>query len=166
MMLDELDKKIIAALYDDFPLEEEPYRIVAAQIGISEVELIARLEKYRRTGKLRRMGAVLRHREVGYAANALCAWRIPADRLDQAAALMAADPAVTHCYTRVTRPGWTYNFYTMLHGHTREECRKIAAALAAAAGVGDYAMFFSTREWKKTSMRYFQEEELDDDQKL
>jgi len=154
-MLDALDKKIIIAVQDDFPLVREPYRELAEKIGISEDELLARLEKYKRSGEMRRMGVVLRHREVGFAANALCACQIPTDRMAAVAALMVPDPAVTHCYERVTYPEWPYNFYIMLHGHTREECGAIAARLAQAAGVENYLMLFSTREWKKTTMRYF-----------
>jgi DNA-binding Lrp family transcriptional regulator len=154
-MLDELDKKIIAALQDDLPLVPRPYAAVAERLGIGEEELLARLQRYRGGGELRRMGAVLRHREVGYAANALCAWQVPAARLDEVAAAMTASAAVTHCYAREPRPGWPYNFYIMLHGHSRGECASLAAELAAGIGLGEPVMLFSTREWKKTSMRYF-----------
>lgn len=158
-MLDKLDKKIIAAMQDDLPLVAEPYKEVAGRLGISETELLRRLAGYKAAGEMRRMGAVLRHREVGYAANALCAWVVTPARLDEVAALAAARPEVTHCYARVPRAGWPYNFYIMLHGHTREECRRLAAELAAALGLDEYVMLFSTREWKKTSMRYFAEGE-------
>jgi siroheme decarboxylase len=154
-MLDALDKKIIIAMQNDFPLTREPYRQLAEQIGIDEDELLARLEKYKSSGEMRRMGAVLRHREVGFAANALCAWRVPAAAVAGVAAVMAADSAVTHCYERLAYPEWPYNFYIMLHGHTRPECRAIAARLSQAAGLEHYIMLFSTREWKKTTMSYF-----------
>jgi DNA-binding Lrp family transcriptional regulator len=70
---------------------------------------------------------------------------------------MTACSLVTHCYTRVPHPDWNYNFYIMLHAPTREECRHIADKLAKEAGISDYIMLFSVREWKKTSMRYFSE---------
>lgn len=159
-MLDELDKRIIAAMQDDMPLVPEPYKEMAGRLGIGENELLSRLARYRAGGEMRRMGAVLRHREIGYAANALCAWQVPPARVEEVAAVMAASPAVTHCYSRLPRPGWPYNFYIMLHGHTREECGRLASALAVAAGLGEYIMLFSTREWKKTSMRYFREESM------
>lgn len=156
-MLDELDRRIIAAMQDDMPLVAEPYKVMADRIGIGESELLSRLAAYRAGGEMRRMGAVLRHREIGYAANALCAWQVAPERLEAVAAFMTASPAVTHCYARVPRPGWPYNFYIMLHGHTREECKRLAAELSSAAGLGVHVMLYSTREWKKTSMRYFGE---------
>lgn len=161
-MLDKLDKLIIAAMQNDMPLVAEPYKAMADRIGISEEELLSRLAGYLARGEMRRMGAVLRHREVGYAANALCAWQVAPERLEEVAAVMKASRSVTHCYARVPRSGWPYNFYIMLHGHTREECGRMAAELAAEAGLGDYVMLYSTREWKKTSMRYFGEDGLND----
>ncbi len=156
-MLDELDKKIIAVMQDEFPLVTEPYREIADKIGISEAELLQRLDNYRQSGQMRKLGAVLRHREVGYAANALCAWIVPDERLNETGKIMSCHPAVTHCYARVSQPGWPYNFYTMVHAHTRDECRALAKGLALDAGLDKYIMLFSTREWKKTSMRYFRE---------
>lgn len=158
-MLNELDKKIIAAMQDEFPLVEEPYKEIAAKVGISETELLAKLKDYCRTGKIRKMGAVLKHREVGFAANALCAWIVPEERIDEVGYIMMQHPAITHCYARQSQAKWPYNFYTMLHSHTREECRQMAKELATAANLTDYKMLFSTREYKKTSMKYFVEKE-------
>lgn len=154
-MLDDLDKKIIAAVQGDFPLVSEPYREIACQIGISEDELLERLEKFYHLGHMRRMGAVLRHREVGYDANALCAWKVPEEQVEAVAALMVAHPAISHCYERMIYPEWPYNFYIMVHRHTRNECRQIVEQLSQATGLDEYVMLFSIREWKKTSMRYF-----------
>jgi len=154
-MLDELDKKIIAIMQEEFPLVPEPYRAIADRIGISEDELLIRLKKYSQSRKIRKMGAVLRHREVGYAANALCAWNVPEERIQEVGEMFAKNVVVTHCYARVTQPGWPYNFYTMLHANTREQCNVIARELAEQAGLKDYIMLFSTKEWKKNSMQYF-----------
>lgn len=156
-MLNELDKKIIGAMQDEFPLVAEPYREIAGRLGISETELLNKLREYKESGKIRKMGAVLRHREVGYSANALCAWIVPQDRADEIGKVMAGRPEISHCYIRSTHHGWRYNFYTMLHGHTRQECQVIAEKLARETGLGEYIMLFSTKEWKKTSMKYFRE---------
>ena len=162
-MLDALDKKIIAALQGEFPLTREPYRVLAERMGIGQEELITRLQRYRESGALRKMGAVLRHREVGYTANALCAWEIPDALLDDVGRRIAGHPAVTHCYARVAQPpAWPYNFFAMIHARSREACSAIAAELSQTAELGECIMLYSTREWKKTSMRYFQEGEKKD----
>ena len=154
-MLDDLDKSIIAIMQDEFPLVAEPYREIADKLGISEEELLIRLNKYRQSKKIRKMGAVLKHRAVGYSANALCAWIVPDERIQAVGTLFAKSAVVTHCYARITHADWPYNFYTMLHANTREQCNVIAQDLADQAGLKDYLMLFSTKEWKKTSMQYF-----------
>jgi DNA-binding Lrp family transcriptional regulator len=156
-MLDELDKRIISIMQEDFPLVPEPYLEIANQLGISEEELLQRLKQYKESGKIRKMGAVLKHREVGYTANALCAWIVAEDRVEEVGALFSKYAVVTHCYARVTQPGWPYNFYTMLHASTREKCTTIAHELANEAKLTEYVMLFSTKEWKKNSMQYFKE---------
>ncbi len=153
--MDELDKKIVRVMQEDFPLVQEPYKTLAAQIGIDEQTLLERLKRFKENGQIRKMGAVLQHREVGFAANVLCAWEIPAARMDEVARNMSRHPSVSHCYDRNTEPGWPYNMYTMIHGHSREECEAIAQELGRANGVSNRAMLYSVKEWKKTSMRYF-----------
>lgn len=157
--MDSIDKKIVKAMQGEFPLVAEPYKEIAARIGISEEELLTRLQRYKAAGQIRKMGAVLRHREVGFTANVLCAWEVPSERLEEVASAMAKNPAVSHCYDRNTMPGWPYNVYTMIHGKSREECSQIAAQMAAANHLDNKAMLFSVKEWKKTSMRYFSEDE-------
>lgn len=154
-MVDDLDKRIIAALQRDLPLVPEPYREIAEELGIDERILLDRLNGYKHSGALRKMGAVLRHRAIGYAANALCAWKVPAEQVDFVGGRLAAHTAVTHCYHRRSDAAWPYNLYAMLHASTRDRCREIAADLAQNTGMTDYIMLFSTQEWKKTSMSYF-----------
>ena len=153
--LTDADKAVVRALQGEFPLVAEPYKALAASVGMTEEEFLTRARKLFTEKKIRKMGAVLRHREVGFVANALCAWIVPPDRLDEVAKNMSASPFVSHCYDRTTTKDWQYNLYTMIHGKSREDCEEIAAALAAANNVSDRVMLYSKKEWKKTGMKYF-----------
>lgn len=153
--ISELDKRIIRALQGDFPLVAEPYKALAECVGIPEALFLERVRALEEQKKIRKMGAVLCHREVGFQANVLVAWQVPEPRLEEIACSMAAHPAVSHCYDRNTAPGWPYNLYTMVHGHNREECEQIVSELGKANGVENKVMLYSKREWKKTSMKYF-----------
>ena len=155
--LSELDRKIVRLLQGEFPLVAEPYKALAAEIGITEEQLLARIAAMREEKKIRKMGAVLRHREVGFTANCLCVWNVPDERVDEVARRMAEHPRVSHCYDRNREADWKYNLYTMIHGYSREECENIAAELAAATSIDDRRMLYTKREWKKTSMKYFTE---------
>ncbi|MCR5756365.1 MAG: AsnC family transcriptional regulator [Selenomonas sp.] len=153
--LTELDKNIVRALQGEFPLVAEPYKTLAEQVGVSEEIFMERVKAMQAEKKIRKMGAVLCHREVGFKANVLVAWVVPAARLDEIAQQMAASPSVTHCYDRNTAPGWPYNLYTMVHGRSREECEQVVRDLGAHCQVSEHAMLYSKHEWKKTAMKYF-----------
>ncbi len=156
-VLSETDKQIVKALQEDFPLCEEPYKVLAERVGMDENEFLQRVKVLMAERKIRKMGAVLRHREVGFKANALCAWNVPPEKLDEIAATMIKNPAVSHCYDRTIAPNWNYNLYTMVHAKTREECDSTIEELAKTSGVKDYRVLYSKKEWKKTGMKYFTE---------
>ena len=155
MELSDIDKKIIVAMQDQLPVVPEPVKAVAEGIGMTEELLLSRLQAMKEAGALRKLGAVLRHRQVGMKANVLCVWQVPEQRLGEVAEIMCSIPAVTHCYDRNTAPNWPYNFYTMIHGSSREECEAIANQLAQETGLTQYEMLFTGKEWKKPSMNYF-----------
>ncbi len=154
-LFSERDKEIIKALQEDFPLCEEPYKVLAQRVGISEEEFLKRVRELVEEKKIRKMGAVLRHREVGFNANALCAWQVPPEKLDDIAQVMSSHVAVSHCYDRTPAPNWNYNLYTMIHAKTRDECEQIINELSTIAGVNNYKILYTKREWKKTGMKYF-----------
>jgi hypothetical protein len=66
------------------------------------------------------LGVIVRHRPLGYTANAMVVWDLPEDRIDAAGLALAALPGVTLCYRRRTVPGvWPYALYSMIHGTSR-----------------------------------------------
>lgn len=155
--IDAIDKKIIRALSDDFPLVPQPYQEIAATIGITETELIARVNAMRQRKQIRKVGAVLRHPKVGFIANVLCAWEVPAEKLADTVRNMCDHPAISHCYKRETAPDWPYNIYTMIHGESHAECESVIDQIAQSNGLTNKQLLFTVREWKKESMKYFVE---------
>ncbi len=153
--LTELDRRIIRALQDDLPLLETPYQEVANSLGIPQEELLERIRRLKESGVLRRFGATLRHQRVGYVANAMSAWVVPEERLEEVGRLLASYKEVTHCYERPPGPGLPYNLYAMIHGKDTEDCKRIAQEVARLTGVGEYVLLFSNKENKKSSMQYF-----------
>lgn len=156
-MISELDKKVISVIQGDLPLHPRPFAVLAEKIGVSEQRLMERIRELQEEGVIRRFGATLRHQEAGYPSNAMIAWKVPEDRIEEIGAACARFREVSHCYQRVPAKDWPYNFYTMVHAGSREGCRRIAERLARATGTDDYLILFSEREFKKTSMAYFLE---------
>jgi DNA-binding Lrp family transcriptional regulator len=155
MVIDALDRKIIQLIQGDLPLDPRPFAVLAETIGISEEEFVNRVKSLKRRKVIRRFGATLKHQEAGVNANAMVAWKVPEGRIDEAGKTMARFREVTHCYQRRTDKDWVYNLYTMIHGDNKGECERIARKMSEATGIGEYALLFSEREFKKTSMEYF-----------
>jgi DNA-binding Lrp family transcriptional regulator len=155
--LTEMEKRVIAAIQGDMPVVARPYEQIASQLEITEENLLAILNDLVERGVIRRFGATLRHQKSGFQSNAMVAWRVDEARIEAVGKIMASFRAVSHCYRRDPTPNWPYNLYTMVHGKDEDGCRHTAGKMAEKAEVQDYALLFSRRELKKTSMQYFQE---------
>ena len=157
-MLSSLDIKIIRKIQEDLPLVPEPYKEIAQEVGITENELINRIQEYCRSGIIRRFGTILNHRNVGFKANAMVVWIVPEDLIKDVSKIMILFPQVSHCYQRSIFSGWPYNVFTMVHGETKQECEKVVKAIADVVNINEYNLLYSTKELKKVSMKYFIEE--------
>ncbi len=81
-------------------------------------------------------------------------WVVPAEKIEAVGRKLASQRWVSHCYERKTNPFWRYNLFAMIHGHTKEACQEIAGKVSAETGLTDCVMLFSTREFKKTRVKY------------
>lgn len=153
--LSEQDKLIIRELGGDLGDGARPFQDLGLRIGLSEDEVLETIQSLRDRGYLRRFGATLRHQVSGFTANAMVAWRVDEDKVDEIGPVMASFKGVTHCYHRPGTPGWRYNIYTMIHGLSKQECYDQAKQMSDASGITEYELLFSYEELKKTSMRYF-----------
>ena len=155
-MLDDLDKKIIHHLQGDIPLARDPFAVLAKKIGITEERLIKRIRQIKEQGILRRFGATLYHQNAGFKANAMVAWCVPEEKIEETGPLMAGFREVSHCYERKMHGNkWKYNLFTMIHGKSRKECQDIAKNISHKTGIEDYTVLISTKEFKKSSPVYF-----------
>jgi DNA-binding Lrp family transcriptional regulator len=155
--LTDLEKKIIALLQTDIPVVKRPFLEMAEKIGITEDEFLEVLNDLNHRKMIRRFGATLKHQKSGYKANAMVAWKIPEERVEEVGNIMASFREITHCYRRNPAPGWDNNLYTMVHAGTEEECYAIVEKLSKAVKEDTYSLLFSRQELKKTSMKYFED---------
>ncbi len=75
--MDDLDGRLVRELQENLPPGENPWQALACRLGIPEDEVVARLRGLRASGKLKRVGAVLRHQNSGFAANAMAVFLPP-----------------------------------------------------------------------------------------
>ncbi|MCK4998559.1 MAG: hypothetical protein KAS23_03455 [Anaerohalosphaera sp.] len=97
--MDELNKKIISELQQGFPLEVNPYDIIAGKLGISVDELWERVQQLVGEGVIRRIGVSLDSRKLGYAST-LAAVCVAPENVDRGAEVVGRYPEVTHSYER------------------------------------------------------------------
>jgi DNA-binding Lrp family transcriptional regulator len=158
-MLTELEKRIIASIQEDMEITERPYLAISEKLGITETELLDRLKDLSQRGVIRRFGATLRHQRAGFSANAMVAWMVDEDRIEEVGQKMATFDQVSHCYRRNPTLDWPYNLYTMVHAASEQACQETARKMSRATFVQDYTLLFSREELKKTSMVYFPSDE-------
>ncbi|MBR0714959.1 AsnC family transcriptional regulator [Bradyrhizobium liaoningense] len=155
-MLDAIDRRLVAATQAGLPLVPEPYRVLADQLGLDELEVTGRLKRLLVSGAIRRIGAIPNHYALGYTANGMSVWDIADNDIADIGARVGALEFVTHCYERPRHlPLWPYNLFAMVHGRTRDEVRSKVAEIAALVGPASRAheVLFSTRILKKTGLR-------------
>jgi DNA-binding Lrp family transcriptional regulator len=154
-MLSATEINIIRCLQEDLPLVPEPYKKLAEDLGLTESELLIKIREFKEKKIIRRFGATLNHRKVGFHSNAMAVWIVPTDRVAEVSKIMISFPQVSHCYERTTQPGWPYNLFTMIHGQSKQECEKVISLISDLTVIKSYNILYSSEELKKTSMKYF-----------
>jgi len=154
--IDPLDRRIILATQAGLPLAEQPYDVLAEQLGLDVDEVLARIRAMQERGVVRRIAAVPNHYALGYRANGMSVWNVPDEYARAAGVQVGALDYVSHCYLRPRHlPLWPYNLFAMVHGKTREEVAAEVEAIAALLGghCRSHEVLYSTRILKKTGLR-------------
>ncbi len=112
-----------------FPLEARPYRTVGASVGLSEnatIETFANLVARR---LVTRIGAVVRPHTAG--ASTLAAMRVPAERMEEVAGQVSAEPLVNHNYEREH----AFNLWFVVAGPDEESVEGTLTRIEQASGI-------------------------------
>ncbi|MCP5055433.1 MAG: Lrp/AsnC family transcriptional regulator [bacterium] len=152
--ISEEDRRCFRALQTPLPILARPFDLLAEKVGVEADDLLAFGHRHL-GGAIRRYVGTLRHRKLGVRANGMAVWQVPEAEIERVGLQLAAAPEVSHCYARDVVEGFPYSVYSMIHGPDEATCRKLAEELSQRIGVEDYAVLFSTREFKKTRLRYF-----------
>lgn len=150
------DSPLLHALSMGLHLTPRPYAALALQLGRDEIAVIARIAVLLAAGILTRLGVIVRHRALGFTANAMVVWDVPDTATCAAGQALAALPGVTLAYERRPVAGiWPYRLYCMIHARSRAEAGEVLArarALPELADV-DHRVLFSTRCFKQAGAR-------------
>ena len=101
--LNDTDREILRALQSEIPLTSRPFKDIGARAGISEEETIDRIQSMLDQGILRKVGAILAPRKLGYVST-LAAVNAPESEIEKIAELINSHTGVTHNYQREGEP--------------------------------------------------------------
>jgi len=139
------------------PLAARPYQALAERIGASEQAVLEQVRHWSEDGLFRRVGLVLKHRALGFRANAMLVMDIPDEQVDEVGRRLGQAVGINLCYQRPRRlPDWPYNLFCMVHGREREQVCQLIENLLAEHGLSEvpHRLLFSTRAFKQCGGRY------------
>ena len=127
---DAADRRLINAIQGEFPLSERPFAEVGAALGLSEDEVIARLQSLLDDRVLTRFGPMYQIERMG-GAFCLAAIAVPEAQWASAVEAVNAFPEVAHNYRREH----ALNMWFVLATETPEGIADCARRIEAATGL-------------------------------
>jgi len=146
---------VIKELQKDIEVTQEPFKQAAEKLGLSYDQFFEIAQELKESGVMRRFATILNHRKAGFGANAMSVWAVPEEKGEEIGREMAEFSAVSHCYLRPSYPNWPYNLFAMVHAKTQEECDTLIEEMAKESGLTEYGKLYSTVEFKKQRLVYF-----------
>lgn len=156
-MIDPIDLQLIVAVQEGLPIVSRPYQQIAEQLELSEMAVIDRLSKLKQQGLIKRLGVIVKHRRLGYQANAMVVFDMPDNLVKLKGQQISQYNFINLCYLR-PRQGehWPYNLFCMIHGKSREIVQQQLAQLITGCALENYAydILFSQRCFKQRGAIY------------
>jgi DNA-binding Lrp family transcriptional regulator len=128
--MDELDRKLLNEIQALFPVEPHPYKALGNRVGMEESEVWSRIARLRNQGIIRRIGASINSRRIGFVSTLLAA-KVPSEKFDQFVEIVNSCPGVTHNYERKHE----MNVWFTLISPSEEEKQQTIRRLSRETGV-------------------------------
>jgi DNA-binding Lrp family transcriptional regulator len=129
-VMDTRDRELLNEIQARFPVEPHPYRALGAKLGMEEEEVLRRIAGLKKAGIIRRLGASINSRQIGFVSTLLAA-QVPPEKFDTFVRTVNECPGVTHNYERKHR----YNVWFTLIASSAAEKERIIQELIARTGV-------------------------------
>jgi len=130
--MDEVDYQILDVLQNGFPLAPRPYEVIAKRLKLSVDELWQRVQGLKEGGIIRRLGASLDSRKLGYTST-LVGVSVQPDSFDRASEVICGFAEVTHCYQRNN----DFNIWFTLIARDEDRVEEILAHIKVQLSLGD-----------------------------
>lgn len=127
--MDEVDRSILNSIQDGFPLTSRPFAELGARLGLSEDEVISRIQKLKDANIIRRIAPVIDVKKLG-GASTLVAMSVPLDRVDEVAGIINAYSEVSHNYLRQDK----YNIWFTVSASSKSRLDQILKEIEEKTG--------------------------------
>jgi DNA-binding Lrp family transcriptional regulator len=157
MIVDVKDQQLLEALQQGLTISPHPYAELGIRIGLCENEVIERLARLKQSGLIKRLGVIVKHRKLGYCANAMVVWDIPDEQVHGFGRRISSFDFVNLCYRRPRHgTSWPYNLYCMIHGKNRETVLEQLHVLEQSCKLSSFnrEILFSCRCFKQRGAIY------------
>ncbi len=128
--MDSRDRELLNLIQAEFPVEPHPYMVLAEKLGMDQEEVLARIANLKRQGIIRRIGASINSRRVGFVSTLLAA-QVPEEKFESFVQTVNSCPGVTHNYERKH----TYNVWFTLIAPSQTEKERIIRGLIERTGI-------------------------------
>jgi len=129
--LDEIDRKIVQILQDDFPIVEHPWKEVGDKLNITENQVIQRLKRLNELGVTRKIGSITDASKVGLTAATLVAMKVPKNKVDDVACTINEYGNISHNYEREHE----YNVWFTITASSNEGLTSILEEIKQKTGI-------------------------------
>ena len=133
--MDAVDRAIVNQLQGGFPVCERPYAEAATKLGLTEDELMQRLDALLENGTLTRFGPMYHAERLGGALT-LAAMKIPDADFERVAEIVNRFPEVAHNYAREH----AFNMWFVLATEAPERIEEVIGEIERATGYRVYNM--------------------------
>ena len=89
------DRAVLQALTRGLAVLPQPFAALAQELGRTEAEVLERIRALAAAGIISRIGVIVRHRALGWRANAMVVWQVAEADVDRAGVALAAAEGVT-----------------------------------------------------------------------
>jgi len=130
--MDDTDRQLLNVMQNEFPICEKPFLEIGKKLNICEEEVLARIQKLKSDGIIRRIGGVFDSQHFGYKSS-LLAVKVPPEDLESVAEYINQFTGVTHNYQRLH----TYNLWFTLSASSPEKFSQLVEIIKTQTGIHD-----------------------------
>jgi len=141
--IDDVDRAILNRIQSDFPITKRPFLSIAENLGLSENEVIKRIEQLKEKGIIRRIGGNFVPEKLGFVST-LCAAKVPEGKIEGFARTVNRYPGVTHNYQRDNK----YNIWFTFIAQSMDEIKGNLEDISRETGVTDIINLPATKMYK------------------